>query len=143
MDYRDVRVGGYNYRQYKDGTIEILAAPGNRGVGTSLPPGNSYNRAITGQIGPYKKTSGGPGAYYMGARGAQGPNKSLAGGGIFSDIGQLIGSGAKSAIQKRGGGSDPGFIPQGSPDRTGLYVGLGLGVLALVGAGLYFSRPRN
>ena len=51
---REVQAGGgYVYRQYDDGTIEIIGGPKN--VGRSYSPGHPVNDAITGEIRPFPK----------------------------------------------------------------------------------------
>ena len=44
--------GGYRYRQYEDGAILIVTAPGGRGQGLRVTSGAGW-RAITAEIGPY------------------------------------------------------------------------------------------
>lgn len=48
---RIVTGGDYTYEQFADGTIKIIGGP--TGVGTTLPPGNKFNVAITAEIGPF------------------------------------------------------------------------------------------
>ena len=53
MPFRDVQGrGGYKYRQYQDGSIQILQSP-KGGVGTMVQKGSSFWNAITNEIGAY------------------------------------------------------------------------------------------
>lgn len=54
-EFRDVQgAGGWDYRQFEDGSIEILAAPtsGKRAVGMTLTEGSAWE-AITEEIGEF------------------------------------------------------------------------------------------
>lgn len=52
MPYRDVNgKGGYRYRQFADGSIQILA--GKQGVGTMISKSSPYWQPITDEIGEY------------------------------------------------------------------------------------------
>jgi hypothetical protein len=52
-DYRDVSgKGGYVYRQYSDGTLQIVQSP-RGGSGTTVPTGSQAYVTIIKEIGPY------------------------------------------------------------------------------------------
>ncbi|MFH1466269.1 MAG: peptidoglycan-binding domain-containing protein [Pseudomonadota bacterium] len=72
--YRDVTGrGGYVYRQYEDGAIEIMAAPHGRGVGTGFSAGGAW-QAVTAEIGPYRAApASGPEPLAVLQRGSRGP----------------------------------------------------------------------
>ena len=57
MPYRDVSgSGGYRYRQYADGSIQILQSP-QGGVGTMVSKSSPYWQPITNQIGAYPSSA--------------------------------------------------------------------------------------
>ncbi len=56
MPYRDVNgSGGYRYRQFADGSIQILA--GKQGIGTMVYKSSPYWKLITDEIGAYPTSS--------------------------------------------------------------------------------------
>jgi len=57
LSYRDVNgSGGYKYRQFSDGSIQILKSP-TGATGTMVQKGSSAWQAITNQIGQYPSAS--------------------------------------------------------------------------------------
>jgi hypothetical protein len=59
LQYRDVAgSGGYKYRQYPDGSIQILQSP-QGGIGTIVQKNSPFWNAITKEIGQYPQTKAG------------------------------------------------------------------------------------
>ena len=109
--------GGYVYKQYADGTIEIAAGP--RNVGKVYPPGDRVNVAITAEIGPFPATAEpapeAPAGPTEESGGIPSLDDILAGiGDVVGDIGETVGGivdGITGAIGDFFGGGEPSADP--------------------------------
>ncbi len=135
--YRDIAgAGGYTYRQYSDGTIEIR--PGSpKNVGKSYPSTSATNVAITKEIGPYsgeettkaaKKTARGERAAAIGT----GIGVAFKEADVLTTLFAMISPAQVTpAVMDEVLETEPAATPAGTP--WWLIVGIGAGVLVVGG----------
>lgn len=101
--------GGYAYLQYPDGSIQVVATPTGQGIGTQYAAGSQAAKNVESEFGPYPATGGA---------------KALD---VFSQFMQ----GTAQAFVASQESKAPHEKPE--KDNTWLYVGLGVGGVALLG----------